>query len=116
MNEGLILVGIKDVDQFLVYDSKTNLLVDNLKFGGKKVICSSSQTSNGCSKLLFQVDYYQWHAVLFRHHLNKKTVQIPVSIEKQKLLVINKLNELLKECKFNAIQINITNLTKPSIS
>ena len=70
-----MLVGLAETDpsEFLVYDSKTNLLVDSLKFDDSGVKCSSSQNNNGCSTLLFKGDSKEY-AVLYRHNLNKKTV------------------------------------------
>ncbi len=70
-----MLVGLASLapSEFLVYDSKTNLLVDSLKFDDSRVYCSSSQNNNGCSTLLFKGDNEEY-AVLFRHNVNKKTV------------------------------------------
>jgi len=70
-----MLVGLAKTDpsEFLVYDSKTNLLVDSLKFDDSNVWCSSSQNNNGCSTLLFKGRNKEY-AVLFRHNENKKTV------------------------------------------
>ena len=70
-----MLVGLDgwDSSEFLVYDSKTNLLVNSLKFDDSNVRCSSSQNNNGCSTLLFKGDKKEY-AVLFRHNENKKIV------------------------------------------
>ena len=59
--------------EILVYDSKTNLLVDSLKFDDSGVRCSLSQNNNGCSTLLFKGTNKEY-AVLYRHNVNKKTV------------------------------------------
>jgi hypothetical protein len=70
-----MLVGLAKTDrsEFLVYDSKTNLLVDSLKFDDSDVRCSSSQNSNGCSTLLFKGRNKEY-VVLYRHNVNKKIV------------------------------------------
>ena len=70
-----MLVGLTKTDpsEFLVYDLKTNLLVDSLKFDDSGVKCSSSQNNNGCSTLLFK-GINKEYAVLYRHNLNKKIV------------------------------------------
>jgi hypothetical protein len=70
-----MLAGLAETDpsEFLVYDSKTNLLVDSLKFDDSDVRCSSSQNSNGCSTLLFKGRNKEY-VVLYRHNVDKKTV------------------------------------------
>jgi len=69
----LVVLARSNPSEFLVYDSKTNLLVDSLKFDDSDVRCSSSQNSNGCSTLLFKGRNKEY-VVLYRHNVNKKIV------------------------------------------